>query len=185
MMSSYNIPNCDENNYYRQMYDAVYARVRNFILSNSGTIDDALDVIQETMIVVLLMNRDKDALYLSCQENLFYVIAKRNWYKRLRAINRHETFMAKNEEIVREMSAVSEDDRYTFNDVDVILYESINKLESKYQNVILTSLRVKNNKEGARLMNYTDRYYAKMLHISRKLLRERILVHPMVLEIIR
>ena len=93
--------------------------------------------------------------------------------------------VSNNEEIMRDLFMLSNEEQYSHSEIDVILYESIQKLGNKYKNVILTSLKVKNNKEGAKLLNYTDRYYAKMLCVSRKLLRERILKHHLVLENMR
>lgn len=185
MKSAYNKFNFDESSYCHQMYKNVFSRVRSFVLNNSGTVDDALDVFQDTMITVLLMNRNDEELNRLCQYSLTYVIAKRVWFRRLREINRHEEFLSNNEEIMRDLFMLSNEEQYSHSEIDVILYESIQKLGNKYKNVILTSLKVKNNKEGAKLLNYTDRYYAKMLCVSRKLLRERILKHHLVLENMR
>ena len=76
------------NRAYEILYAFYYPPVRNFILKNSGTTEDADDVFQET-ILVLLDKIPKDYFTLTSSLKTFiFAISSNLWLKRLRDSSR-------------------------------------------------------------------------------------------------
>ena len=71
-----------------QIYKDNYGIVQSLIINNNGTVDDARDVFQETMIV-LYEKASTGQLELHCQiRTYFYSVARRIWLKRLQQQSR-------------------------------------------------------------------------------------------------
>ena len=65
------------------IYKANYKMIQNLILNNKGTIDDAADIFQESMIVLYEKALNPDFI-LTCQLKTFiYSVCKRLWLKKL------------------------------------------------------------------------------------------------------
>jgi RNA polymerase sigma factor (sigma-70 family) len=70
------------------IYKDNYKMVQTFILNNNGSSDDARDIFQETMIV-LLEKAKSSSLQLNCQlKTYIYSVCRRLWLKRLQQMNR-------------------------------------------------------------------------------------------------
>ena len=71
-----------------QIYKDNYGIVQSLIINNNGTVDDARDVFQETMIV-LYEKASSGQLELHCQIRTYvYSVARRIWLKRLQQQSR-------------------------------------------------------------------------------------------------
>ena len=71
-----------------QIYKDNYGIVQSLIINNNGTVDDARDVFQETMIV-LYEKASTGQLELHCQIRTYvYSVARRIWLKRLQQQSR-------------------------------------------------------------------------------------------------
>lgn len=69
--------------YYNELYSSYYPTIQRFILKNNGTIEDAQDIFQD-MILVLIKKLDKDNFELTASlKTYIYAICKNLWYKRL------------------------------------------------------------------------------------------------------
>jgi RNA polymerase sigma factor (sigma-70 family) len=69
---------------YSALYDRFYASVKYYILRNSGSLQDAEDIFQETSIILLQKIRE-DKLELSASlKTYFYSIVRNLWLKKLR-----------------------------------------------------------------------------------------------------
>ena len=75
-------------NAFIELYNQNYPQVERLILKNSGTIDDAKDIFQDTIHVLLVKIRS-DNFELSASINTYiYGISKNLWLKRLRDVSR-------------------------------------------------------------------------------------------------
>ena len=82
---------------YRENYNMVQA----FVLKNSGNIEDAKDIFQESMIV-LFERVQSDAFSLNCQiKTYLYSVSRRLWLKKLLHQNRFSTTDEPDGEVVR------------------------------------------------------------------------------------
>lgn len=69
---------------YKSVYTSCFPMIRSMILKNGGTIEDARDIFQET-IIVLFQNTSKEKFQLSVSTCTYlYSIARNKWLKHLR-----------------------------------------------------------------------------------------------------
>ena len=80
-----------DNQAIEAIYRDNYAMIQAFVLNNSGNIDEARDLFQETMIV-LFEKASSGSFELHCQLKTFiYSVSRRLWLKRLQQMQRFGT----------------------------------------------------------------------------------------------
>ncbi len=77
-----------DNHAYEILYKFYYPSVRNFILKNNGTADDAKDIFQETLCVLLEKVPKDDFTLTSSLKTYIFAISSNLWLKRLRDSNK-------------------------------------------------------------------------------------------------
>lgn len=73
---------------YEILYKFYYPSVKNFILKNNGNEDDAKDIFQETIIVLLEKVPKDDFNLTSSLKTFIFAISSNLWLKRLRDTNK-------------------------------------------------------------------------------------------------
>lgn len=76
-----------DNHAYEILYKFYYPSVKNFILKNNGSEDDAKDIFQETIIVLLEKVPKDDFNLTSSLKTYIFAISSNLWLKRLRDSN--------------------------------------------------------------------------------------------------
>ncbi|MDR0791913.1 MAG: sigma-70 family RNA polymerase sigma factor [Chitinophagaceae bacterium] len=74
----------ENNNAFGELYKAHFGLVKRFVTNNSGQPDDAEDVFQDTMIVLLEKLRQDNFVLTASIKTYIMAIAKNLWLKRLR-----------------------------------------------------------------------------------------------------
>jgi len=83
----------------RHLYKEMFQGIRNFILNNSGSENDAEDIFQDTL-VILFRKVTKEELVLSCALKTYLFSVGRNlWLQRLEMMNRIRMNKPQREEI--------------------------------------------------------------------------------------
>ncbi len=77
-----------DNHAYEILYKFYYPSVKNFILKNNGCDDDAKDIFQETIIVLLEKVPKDDFNLTSSLKTYIFAISSNLWLKRLRDSNK-------------------------------------------------------------------------------------------------
>lgn len=140
---------------YKQHYNLIQA----LIINNSGSMDDAKDVFQETMVVLFEKARSGN-FELNCQiKTYLYAVAKRLWLKRLQQANRFAESIDNNDEI-----SVSEDlsEHEQKNAEYDMMHQSINSLGEPCRSLLQAFyFKKKNMQEIAESFGYTNAENAK------------------------
>jgi len=74
----------EENTSFKQLYSLYYQSIASYVLQNNGSSEDAEDIFQEAVIVLLQKVRQPDFVLTSSLKTYLYSIAKNSWLKRLR-----------------------------------------------------------------------------------------------------
>ena len=94
----------------KQIYRAHYAMVVNMVMNNAGSLQEAKDVYQET-IIVFYENIRREGFELNCMlKTYLYSVSRRIWLKQLERKKRYEGRIEDSEEFV-ELSLEQEDYR--------------------------------------------------------------------------
>jgi RNA polymerase sigma factor (sigma-70 family) len=95
MQSSYDIIidlKAENNQAFGELYKNYFGFVNRFITNNSGTIHDAEDIFQDTMIALVAKLRQDDFVLVASVKTYIMAIAKNLWFKKLRTANRKTEF---------------------------------------------------------------------------------------------
>ncbi len=74
----------EESASFEVLYKFYFASIASFVRKNSGTNEDAQDIFQESVVILLEKVRKQDFVLTSSINTYLYAIAKNIWYKRLR-----------------------------------------------------------------------------------------------------
>lgn len=78
----------EDRNVVEQIYRENYPMIQSMIINNNGTVDDAADIFQESMIVLFEKAKTRD-FELNCLiKTYLYSVARRLWLKRLQQMKR-------------------------------------------------------------------------------------------------
>ena len=100
-----------DNQAYEILYKFYYPSVKNFILKNNGSEDDAKDIFQETIMVLLEKVPKDDFNLTSSLKTFIFAIGSNLWLKRLRDSNKivkteigtYEKYLSDYEEVEEDM----------------------------------------------------------------------------------
>jgi RNA polymerase sigma factor (sigma-70 family) len=101
-----------DNKAYEVLYKFHYPSVRNFIVKNNGSEDDAKDIFQETLLVLLEKVPKEDFNLTSSLKTYIFAISSNLWLKRLRDSNKivrtevdvYEKYLSDYEEAEKEIN---------------------------------------------------------------------------------
>jgi len=79
----------DDRSAIEAIYRANYSMVQSFVLNNNGTVDDARDIFQESMIVLYEKANQPDFELYCLLKTYLYSVCKRLWLKRLQQLQRY------------------------------------------------------------------------------------------------
>ncbi len=74
---------------YKALYKENFASVEKFIVNNSGTPDDAKDIFQDAMLVLIQKLRGDNFELTASLKTYIIAICKNLWFKKLRKISYH------------------------------------------------------------------------------------------------
>ena len=142
------------------IYRENYASIQSFILTNSGSVDDARDIFQEAMIV-LYEKAGLSTFVLTCQiKTYLFSICRRLWLKRLQQLGKFSTQLDSLEEIV----AVEEEleDHEKKNNEFVLMEQAMTKIGEPCKSLLdAYYLQKKNMQDIANEFGYTNADNAK------------------------
>lgn len=82
----------EKNSAFGQLYELYFGMVSRFVVNNSGRSDEAEDIFQDTMIVLLEKLRRDDFQLTASLKTYIMAISKNLWLKILRTKNRETLF---------------------------------------------------------------------------------------------
>jgi RNA polymerase sigma factor (sigma-70 family) len=143
------------------IYKKFVPKVKSHIITNSGNIDDANDVVQETLIT--LFNQAKTSgLILTCPfDAYFFLLCKRKWINELN--KKHNKEVTLQDEFVS-IDKSMQDMIYqteTFDEKKSLFDEMFQKLGNKCKELLSLSFNIKSLEEVAQKLNVTYAYVRK------------------------
>lgn len=160
------------------VYKNYYPSIHHFIITNSGSPDDAKDIFQESIIVIFRKIKDQKHFLLNSSFKTFiYSIARNLWLKNLRA-QKMEGQKIKDQQSFIELR--DEPFKVSNEDLKLSLYQKYFKLlPEDCQNILKLTARDIPQKEIAQAMNFkSENYVKKRKHNCKDKLVEMIKKDP-------
>ena len=167
-----------DNCVLQYVYKNHYPSIHHFIVSNSGSPEDAKDIFQESIIVIYRKVKEQKHFMLSSTFKTFiYSVARNLWLKHLRAI-KYEGQKIQDQQSYMELK--DEPFKVSNDDLKMSLYQKYFKqLPEDCQNILKLTARDIPQKEIAQAMNFkSENYVKKRKHICKDKLIEMIKMDP-------
>ena len=167
-----------DNCVLQYVYKNHYPSIHHFIVSNSGSPEDAKDIFQESIIVIYRKVKEQKHFMLSSTFKTFiYSVARNLWLKHLRAI-KYEGQKIQDQQGYMELK--DEPFKVSNDDLKMSLYQKYFKqLPEDCQNILKLTARDIPQKEIAQAMNFkSENYVKKRKHNCKDKLIEMIKKDP-------
>ncbi|MGB0985402.1 MAG: RNA polymerase sigma factor, partial [Saprospiraceae bacterium] len=141
-----------------EIYQKYSKAIIKLVIDNNGTIDDAQDVIQESLIVIYKKSKDKDFQLTSSFLTYFYAIARHVWWKMLKKKKVNGVSIDENLGLIEESnieSAILERERHTF------YLSKLERLGDQCKQLLQYHTAGKKVKEIVQLMGFSSEGYAR------------------------
>lgn len=143
------------------IYDKFVPKVVNYIKQNSGDVDQAQDVIQETIFTIYNQAKEK-GLQLTCPfDAYFFLLCKRRWLNALKkknnkAVTINEAVLSKDDD-AQELAF----ETALFEEKQALFNEMFQKLGSACKDLIKATFKIKSMEEVAKSLGVTYAYARK------------------------
>lgn len=169
----------------KHVYQEFFPTIRYLIKKNTGNDEDAEDIFQESLIVVL-KNVEKEDFYLSCSFLTYlYSISRNLWMQKLKLKKKSATSF----DLIEEFFNIPETSTPETVEAEQMKYriyrEHFNAMEKDCQRILLLSLQKFSSKDIAETMGYGSENYAKTKKYNcKERLKKSILNDPRMVDYI-
>jgi len=165
-----------DNTVLGYIYQKYYSSVQHFVMTNSGTADDARDIFQEALIVVFEnITRDKRFTLVCNMQTYIFSIARVIWVKQLNKSVVNQTQLNEDHEFIE----FEEPQPFQEHDFKYALYQkAFFELPKDCQKILKWSNKGKNNAELAARMKLSENYIGKRKHFCKEYLIKLIKGNP-------
>ena len=143
------------------IYDKFVPKVINYIKQNSGSRDQAQDVVQDTLVTIYNQASEK-GLKLTCPfDAYFFLLCKRKWLNVLKKTSNKEVTI--NEEVLSKGDEAQElaFETSVFGEKQALFAEMFEKLGNACQDLLKATFKIKSMEEVAASLNVTYAYARK------------------------
>jgi RNA polymerase sigma factor (sigma-70 family) len=141
-----------------EIYQKYSKAIIKLVMDSNGTIDDAKDVIQESLIIIYKKSQDKDFQLTSRFLTYFYAIARHVWWKMLKKKRTNEVSIDENLGLIEESNieaAILKREKHTF------YLSKLKELGEQCQQLLQYHTEGKRVKEIVQLMGFSSEGYAR------------------------
>ncbi len=143
---------------YKAIYTSCYPMIKNMVLKNSGSIDDAKDLFQDS-ILILFQNTGKESFQLNVGVCTYlYSIARNIWLKQIR--NHGRTIGINDSHDLNEESTPFENNEKMQK--QRLLIKHLNNLGDKCQNILKLFFEGKPGEEIAKELEFSTYEYYRL-----------------------
>lgn len=145
----------------QSIYDKYVPKVVNYIKQNSGSADEAQDVIQETLITIYNQASQKK-LQLTCPfDAYFFLLCKRKWLNELKKSSNKEVTI--NDEVLSKDDGTQElaFETSVFGEKQALFSEMFNNLGKACKDLLTATFKIKSMEEVAKSLGVSYAYARK------------------------
>ncbi len=160
------------------IYDKFVPKVINYIKQNSGSVDVAQDVVQDTLITIYNQASKKD-LQLTCPfDAYFFLLCKRKWLNELKKTSNKEVTI--NEDVLSKDDEAQElaFETLVFGEKEALFTEMFQKLGNACKELLTATFKIKSMEEVANSLGVTYAYARKKKSLCTGKLTELIKASP-------
>ncbi len=144
-----------------ELYQKYSGKIVGYITKNSGSYDDAQDIIQETLITIYQQAKEKN-LILTCPfDAYFFLLCKRKW------LNKINKKVIKGVTILEEITSISDEQELQANETELfekrssLFEEKLVELGGKCKELLDVAFKIKKMEKVAEILGVSYGYARK------------------------
>lgn len=160
------------------IYDTFVPKVVNYIKQNSGSADQAQDIVQETLITIYNQANQKK-LQLTCPfDAYFFLLCKRRWLNELKKTSNKEVTI--NEDVLSKDDEAQElaFETSLFGEKEALFIEMFQKIGDACKELLKATFKIKSMEDVAKSLGVTYAYARKKKSLCIGKLTELIKASP-------
>ncbi len=139
----------NDNKIIEQLRKEIFPLIRNYILSNSGTLEDAKDIFNDAFLEVFKKIKNDDLILTTRFSNYFMTVCNNKWKKKLRKRKNMPTT-----DDFETVQLIYKPYDSTKDKLSQLFYSELGKLDTRSQELIQLTLDGKKNQEIAKIMDF-------------------------------
>jgi RNA polymerase sigma factor (sigma-70 family) len=166
-----------DNGVLRFIYKTGFLSIRNMVMVNNGTEEDAKDIFQESLIIAFRKFKENENYTIRCSfQTYIYSIARHLWLKHLRISRDNLKNFKENHDFIE----FEEPEPASAEELRFALYQKVfMELPPDCQKIMKLSLDGVSHKEIASMLGYkSENYIGKRKHFCKEYLIKRIKENP-------
>lgn len=164
---------------FEELYARYFKMAASFVQKNQGSDDDARDIFQETLFILVKKLRQADFQLTAKLGTYLYSIIRHLWLKRLKKKGRFQLAPQDDQE---EKIAITDNEievKEQFERKHELMADVLETLKEDCRKIILKSFYEKrSHKEIAEIMGYTAQFVRVKLHRCMERFRKQVRSHP-------
>ena len=148
----------NETKILNEIYQKFLPSIKKYVLANSGTQSDALDVFQEGLMVIYKKLRNGDLQLSSSFHTYLFSVCKFIWFNQLKSKHHKNVQNEPYNDIIADINIENE---YMELEKQKLFEAKLNELPSESMKVLKLFLNKKSIKQIAKIMGYTEAYTKK------------------------
>ena len=144
-----------------ELYKRYSGKIVGYVTKNSGSFDDAQDIIQETLITIYHQAKDKNFILTCPFDAYFYLLCKRRW---LNVLNKKGI---KKVTILEEITSITDEQQILANETELfekrssLFEEKLIELGGKCKELLDMAFKIKKMQKVAEILGVTYGYARK------------------------
>ncbi|WP_457617087.1 RNA polymerase sigma factor [Lutibacter sp.] len=144
-----------------KIYELFTPKIISYIKKNSGSADDAQDIIQETLVTIYHQAKEKN-LVLTCPfDAYFFLLCKRKWLNELKKRGVNRVTILEDETSISDIEEQQVEETEIFEEQQQLFDTMFKKLGEKCQELLKTTFKIKSMEKVAELLGVTYGYARK------------------------
>ncbi len=151
----------NDNRVLNELYQKFSGKIISYVTKNSGSYDDAQDVIQEVLITIFHQANERKFILTCPFDAYFFLLCKRNWLNKLNKKG------IKKVTILEEITSITDEQEFLVQETEMyekrtaLFEEKLIELGGKCKELLEASFKLKNMEKVATFLNISYGYARK------------------------
>jgi RNA polymerase sigma factor (sigma-70 family) len=144
-----------------KLYEKFSHKIVAYVRKNNGNVDDAQDIIQETLVTIYHQAKEKNFILTCPFDAYFYLLCKRRWLNELKKRGNNRVTILEDEASIKDEHKQEVEETELFEQQSLLFESKFKELGAKCQELLKATFKIKSMEEVAEFLGVTYGYARK------------------------
>jgi RNA polymerase sigma factor (sigma-70 family) len=144
-----------------KLYEKFSYKIVAYVRKNNGNVDDAQDIIQETLVTIYHQAKEKNFILTCPFDAYFYLLCKRRWLNELKKRGNNRVTILEDEASIKDEHKQEVEETELFEQQSLLFESKFKELGAKCQELLKATFKIKSMEEVAEFLGVTYGYARK------------------------